>query len=76
MIERISESASGVVPWMDSSEPVTGEYLNDPRVPLLTAAEVREAVGYLLALEELDSTPRGKAAGDLAHELALRIPAE
>lgn len=57
-------------------EPVTGAYPSDPRLPLVTAAEAREAVGYLLLLESLDITPRGQAAGELARGLAARLPAE
>lgn len=63
---------------MDHAEftaPVTGDYPSDPRLPLVTAAEAREAVGYLLLLESLDITPRGRAAGELARSLAARLPA-
>lgn len=64
---------------MDFAEftaPVTGDYPDDPRLPLLTAAEAREAVGYLLLLESLDLTLRGRAAGQLAGDLARRLPAD
>ncbi|MEU7032697.1 hypothetical protein ABZ958_03300 [Streptomyces sp. NPDC046237] len=47
-----------------------------PRLPLLTVAEAREAVSYLQLLESLDLTPRGEAAGRLAGDLAMRLPAE
>ncbi|QGZ53313.1 hypothetical protein GPZ77_34345 (plasmid) [Streptomyces sp. QHH-9511] len=59
---------------METAEPVTGDYPTEPRLPLLTAAEAREAVGYLNLLETLDLTPRGQAAGQLAADLARRIP--
>ncbi|MFB7234929.1 hypothetical protein ACFCXK_09150 [Streptomyces sp. NPDC056269] len=55
---------------------VTGGYPASPRLPLLTAAEARDAVGYLLLLESLDLTPRGQAAGQLAADLARRLPAD
>lgn len=56
-------------------EPITGDYPDDPRLPLLTVAEARDAVGYLLLLESLDVTPRGQAAGEMARSLAGRLPA-
>ncbi|TXS21398.1 hypothetical protein EAO71_27240 [Streptomyces sp. ms191] len=58
---------------MESELPTAG-YPDDPRLPLLTAAEAREAVGYLLLLESLDLSPRGEAAGQLAADLARRLP--
>ncbi|MFB9558608.1 hypothetical protein [Streptomyces roseoviridis] len=61
---------------METCEPVTGDYPDEPRLPVLTAAEAREAVGYLRLLETLDVTPRGRAAGQLAADLAQRIPGE
>ncbi|OKJ48626.1 hypothetical protein AMK27_38305 [Streptomyces sp. CB02009] len=54
---------------------VTGDYADDARLPLLTAAEARDAVGYMRLLETLDLTPRGQAAGQLAADLARRLPA-
>lgn len=41
---------------MDTDEPVTGAYpdVDEPRLPLLTAAEARDAVGYMRLLESLD----------------------
>lgn len=54
---------------------MTGDVPDDPRLPLITVAEAREAVGYLLLLEQLDLTPRGAAAGQLAADLAMRLPA-
>lgn len=61
---------------MESYEPVTAAYPSAPRLPLLTAAEAREAVRHLFLLEQLDLSPRGAAAGQLASELARRLPAE
>ncbi|MFE7580757.1 hypothetical protein ACFU5Y_04215 [Streptomyces gardneri] len=61
---------------MKSFEPVTAGYPSAPRLPLLTAAEARDTVGYLLLLESLDLTPRGAAAGQLAADLARRLPSE
>ncbi|MFF9914845.1 hypothetical protein [Streptomyces sp. NPDC013457] len=61
---------------MEPAEPLYGEYPNHPRLPLLTAAEARDAVGYLMKLEQLDLTPHGRAAGDLARDQALRTPSE
>ncbi|GGU11295.1 hypothetical protein GCM10010272_65550 [Streptomyces lateritius] len=55
---------------------MTGDYPTEPRLPLLTATEAREAVSYLNLLETLDLTPRGRAAGQLAADLARRIPSE
>jgi hypothetical protein len=55
---------------------VTGEYPSAPRLPLLTAAEAREVVSYLLLVEHLDLSPRGAAAGQLAADLGRRLPAE
>jgi hypothetical protein len=65
-----------VVDYETFTEPVTGDYPDDPRLPLLTAAEAREAVGYLRLLESLDITPRGRAAGQLAADLAGRLPSD
>ncbi|MGW2305883.1 hypothetical protein [Streptomyces sp. NPDC001809] len=57
---------------------VTGDYpgVGEPRLPLLTVAEARDAVGYMWLLESLDLTPRGQAAGQLAADLARRLPAD
>ncbi|MFD3333548.1 hypothetical protein ACFWV1_13010 [Streptomyces sp. NPDC058700] len=59
---------------MDPFEPVTADYPPAPRLPLLTEAEAREAVRHLFLLEQLDLSPRGAAAGQLAAELARRLP--
>ncbi|MFD0074298.1 hypothetical protein ACFVIY_17875 [Streptomyces sp. NPDC127166] len=61
---------------MEIPEPVVGDYPSAPRLPLLTAAEAREAVRHLFLLEQLDLSPRGAAAGQLASELARRLPAD
>ncbi|MFG3041865.1 hypothetical protein ACGFYZ_33690 [Streptomyces sp. NPDC048330] len=61
---------------METAEPVTGDYPTVPRLPLLTPAEARDAVGYLRLLESLDLTPRGQAAGQLAGDLARRLSAQ
>ncbi|WP_228978544.1 hypothetical protein [Streptomyces sp. DH12] len=59
---------------MDSdAEPVSGTYTDEPRLALLTAAEARTAIEYLRDLERLDPE-RGWAAGQLAADLARRLP--
>lgn len=57
---------------------MTGAYpdVDEPRLPLLTAAEARDAVGYMRLLESLDLTPGGQAAGQLAADLARRLPTD
>ncbi|MCX5158115.1 hypothetical protein OOK39_02215 [Streptomyces sp. NBC_00264] len=59
---------------MDSYPPVTGTYPTDPRLPLLTLDEAREAVRLLGHFA--DDSPEGKAAGDLAADLGRRLPAD
>jgi len=61
---------------VESFEPVTADYPSAPRLPLLTLAEARETVRHLFLLEQLDLSPRGAAAGQLASELARRLPAD
>ncbi|MFE4305702.1 hypothetical protein [Streptomyces sp. NPDC056891] len=63
---------------METDEPVLGDYpdADEPRLPLLTAAEARDAVGYMRLLETLDLSPRGQAAGQLAANLARRLPTD
>lgn len=64
---------------MDTDEqPVTGDYpdAGEPRLPLLTAAEARDAVRYLRLLESLDLTPAVRPCGQLAADLARRLPAD
>ncbi|MFE6072828.1 hypothetical protein [Streptomyces sp. NPDC056525] len=53
---------------METDEPVIGDYpdADEPRLPLLTAAEAPDAIGYMRLLETLDLSPRGQAAGQLA----------
>ncbi|MFE0777831.1 hypothetical protein [Streptomyces sp. NPDC058861] len=57
-----------------AAEPVTGTYSDEPRLPLLTIAEARETVALLRLLEQLDPVGRGPAAGQLAADLARRLP--
>ncbi|MCX5433995.1 hypothetical protein OHU11_40625 (plasmid) [Streptomyces sp. NBC_00257] len=59
---------------MDSYPPVTVTYPSTPRLPLLTADEAREAVRLLRHFA--DNSAEGQAAGDLAADLARRLPAE
>ncbi|MFE6788120.1 hypothetical protein ACFVFF_38350 [Streptomyces sp. NPDC057680] len=63
---------------METEEPVLGDYpdADEPRLHLLTAAEARDAVEYMRLLETLDLTPRGQAAGQLAANLARRLPTD
>lgn len=58
---------------MDFSSPPTGTYPSDPRLPLLTLAEARDAVRLLMHLAD-DST-EGREAAQLAGELGVRLPA-
>lgn len=55
------------------TEPPTGTYPDEPRLALLTATEAREAIEHLHFLERLDPA-RGQAAGQLAADLARRLP--
>lgn len=57
------------------TDPVTGTYSDEPRLALLTATEARETVELLQVLEQLDPDGRGRAAGQLAADLARRLPA-
>ncbi|MFG2772761.1 hypothetical protein [Streptomyces sp. NPDC048350] len=61
---------------METAEPVTGAHLDtdEPRLPLLTAAEALQAIDYLKRLGTLDTTHHGYAAGQLATDLARRMP--
>ncbi|MCB8900814.1 MULTISPECIES: hypothetical protein [unclassified Streptomyces] len=45
---------------METDEPVIGDYpdADEPRLPLLTAAEAPDAIGYMRLLETLNLTPR------------------
>lgn len=74
---RPSRALTGLSAVEDSvdhdTEPPTGTYPDEPRLALLTATEVREAIEHLQLLERLDSA-RGQAAGRLAADLARRLP--
>lgn len=59
---------------MDFSSPPTAPYPSDPRLPLLTLAEARDAVRLLMHLAD-DST-EGREARELAAEVAGRLPSE
>lgn len=59
---------------MDPYPPVTGSYPTDPRLPLLTLDEAREAVRLLRHFA--DDSAEGQVAGDLAADLGRRLPAE
>ena len=49
-------------------------YPTAPRLRLLTLGETREAVRLLLHFA--DKSPEGRAAGEWAADVALRLPAE
>ncbi|MGX1760364.1 hypothetical protein ACWIG5_26195 [Streptomyces lydicus] len=55
--------------------PVTGAYPDEPRFALLTTVEAREAIGHLRLLERLAPDGRDPVAGQLAADLARRMPA-
>lgn len=57
---------------MDFSTPPTGTYPSDPRLPLLTLAEARDAVRLLMHLA--DDSVEGREARDLAADLGSRLP--
>ncbi|MDV9192290.1 hypothetical protein R6L23_29485 [Streptomyces sp. SR27] len=59
----------------DNDEPVTGTYPDEPRLALLTLSEARATVEHLQLLRKLDPGGRGPAAGQLATDLARRLPA-
>ncbi|MEW1700756.1 hypothetical protein ACIQCR_16920 [Streptomyces sp. NPDC093249] len=50
-------------------------YTDDLRLPLLTLDEARQVVSLLLHFQH-ETTEEGRAAGALAHDLALRLPSE
>ncbi|WP_030222340.1 hypothetical protein [Streptomyces bikiniensis] len=58
-----------------ATDPVTGTYSDEPRLALLTHAEARKTVELLQLLEQLDPAGRGQTAGQLAADLARRLPA-
>ncbi|MER7541330.1 hypothetical protein ABTX77_42380 [Streptomyces sp. NPDC097704] len=53
---------------------MTGIYSDEPRLALLTTTEAREIIELLRLLEQLDPGGRGWAAGQLAADLARRLP--
>ncbi|MER7832177.1 hypothetical protein [Streptomyces sp. NPDC095602] len=55
------------------TESAAGAYPDEPRLALLTAAEARETIEHLRLLERLDPA-HGRAAGQLAADLARRLP--
>ncbi|MFF1843080.1 hypothetical protein ACFVW9_15205 [Streptomyces sp. NPDC058217] len=57
---------------MDSYPPVTASYPSDPRLPLLTLDEAREAVRLLRHFA--DDSLEGRTARDLAANLGRRLP--
>ncbi|MFB7589352.1 hypothetical protein [Streptomyces sp. NPDC056169] len=59
---------------MDTFLPVTGTYPDQTRLPLLTASEAAELIGLLRHFS--DDTTEGRAAEQLARDLAARVPAE
>ncbi|WP_432127484.1 hypothetical protein [Streptomyces sp. bgisy082] len=58
-----------------AAEPVTDAYPDELRLALLTHVEAREAIELLQLLEQLDPGGRGPVAGQLAADLARRLPA-
>ncbi|MGW9437961.1 hypothetical protein [Streptomyces sp. NPDC055607] len=58
--------------FVETAAPVTGDYPDEPRLPLLTAAEARELFGLLLHFD--DDSEQGRRAGQMARDLAMRVP--
>ncbi|MFG3136079.1 hypothetical protein ACGFZA_07635 [Streptomyces sp. NPDC048211] len=58
---------------MDFSSPPTAPYPSDPRLPLLTLTEARDAVRLLMHLA--DDSPEGREARELALDVGARLPA-
>ncbi|WP_329123948.1 hypothetical protein [Streptomyces sp. NBC_01353] len=58
---------------MNTFSPVSGDYPDAPRLPLITLAEARQAVELLTHFG--DDTDEGRAAFQLAGDIALRLPA-
>ncbi|MFF5972243.1 hypothetical protein ACFY7C_12060 [Streptomyces sp. NPDC012769] len=58
---------------MTTFEPVTGDYADEERLPLLNLSEARQAVVLLLHLA--DDTVEGQEAERLARDLGARLPA-
>lgn len=61
-------------PGVDFLSPPTGTYLTEPRLPLLTLAEARDAVRLLMHLA--DDSVEGREARDLAADIGVRLPTE
>ncbi|MFC9734337.1 hypothetical protein ACFWGM_38365 [Streptomyces roseolus] len=59
----------------DDFDLVTGTCSDEPRLDLLTHTEARETVELLQVLEQLAPDGHGQAAGQLAADLARRLPA-
>ncbi|MFF5287309.1 hypothetical protein [Streptomyces sp. NPDC013171] len=57
----------------DATRPAT--YPDEPRLALLTQAEAHETIELLQLLEQLGPGGGGPAAGQLAADLARRLPA-
>ncbi|WP_137991279.1 hypothetical protein [Streptomyces vilmorinianum] len=59
---------------MDTAAPLVGDYPDPTRLPLVTLDEARKVVELLMHFE--DDTVEGRAAFQLAGDIALRLPAE
>ncbi|MEU8623267.1 hypothetical protein [Streptomyces sp. NPDC048669] len=68
----MSPAAAPRSPGMDFSSAPTDPYPTDPRLPLLTLAEARDAVRLLMLLA--DDSVEGREARDLAADLGSRLP--
>ncbi|MET9957461.1 hypothetical protein ABZ135_38740 [Streptomyces sp. NPDC006339] len=60
---------------MDTFEPVTGDYPNEERLPLLLLSEAEEIIRLLRLLENHVSPETAFAAGQMIGVLASRLPA-
>ncbi|MEV0917869.1 hypothetical protein AB0I93_26875 [Streptomyces sp. NPDC049967] len=58
---------------MDSFSPPTGTYPSEPRLPLLTLTEARDAVRLLMHLA--DDSLEGQEARELASDIGVRLSA-
>lgn len=61
---------------MDDNAPVTGDYPDDPRLPLITVPEVREVARLLRVLAGGSTGGDAVEARILADSLAARIPSQ
>jgi hypothetical protein len=59
---------------MSAFQPITDEYHDEPRLPLLTLTEARAAVRLLRS--RADDSADGREAAQLAYDLASRLPAD